>query len=592
MKGQTVSELGSRCLMNLVKWLQIDGSLASFLPAELCGESFKLYSNGWCLNSTGNDWNVLPVTIREGHGTEEMIGRLLWLGTAQCPWLEKAWSSYASWCYKAGKKTVDMAMESGFELLADDEDKICALLPKDHKDRDFDTICKIICDPCNATLAMSSDSSNDQDFTDPIRQALLAVPSLDSDNVAQVLDIVQGIVKRLYTLYHLAARGYFAYLKLSAGSISAFEGSEVFEEGSVTATLRLLRLMVKHATELRDVIEVGLAQTPTKPWRGIIPQLFSRLHHPEPYVRQSISDLLCRVAIDAPHLIIFPAVVGSSAPRIEPKETSGLLGECLSEHSDDELEDKCDCEDPCQYGVISLAAAEEENQQKATILQNCFASMVDTLAKEEPRSVSEVQKMVHELRRITLLWDEFWVGTLGQYQADFSRRVAQLEKEVQKVKANSALVANTKSLLILKKHQTFLKPMIYVMEQLQQVTCQQPETQHEQWFRDTFGPLIEDVLFKLKNPTNPEHPQTSWQIYRQLHHALQQGVQRRSGLLLNMSQISPILASMKSSMIAMPGAVMRPGQIITIQSIEDNIAILPTKTKPKKLVFLGSDGKR
>lgn len=45
---------------------------------------------------------------------------------------------------------------------------------------------------------------------------------------------------------------------------------------------------------------------------GIIPQLFSRLSHPELYVRQSISDLLCRVAHDAPHLIVYPAVVGSS----------------------------------------------------------------------------------------------------------------------------------------------------------------------------------------------------------------------------------------------------------------------------------------
>ena len=40
------------------------------------------------------------------------------------------------------------------------------------------------------------------------------------------------------------------------------------------------------------------------------PQLFSRLNHPEAYVRQSISDLLCRIAGDAPHLIVYQAVVG------------------------------------------------------------------------------------------------------------------------------------------------------------------------------------------------------------------------------------------------------------------------------------------
>ena len=45
---------------------------------------------------------------------------------------------------------------------------------------------------------------------------------------------------------------------------------------------------------------------------GIIPQLFSRLNHPENDVRQSVSDLLCRVGNDAPHFIIYPAIVGAS----------------------------------------------------------------------------------------------------------------------------------------------------------------------------------------------------------------------------------------------------------------------------------------
>ena len=82
---------------------------------------------------------------------------------------------------------------------------------------------------------------------------------------------------------------------------------------TITATLRLLRLIVKHALELQTVLESGLATTPTRPWKGIIPQLFSRLSHPEPYVRRRVSELLCRVAEDASHLITFPAVVGAAA---------------------------------------------------------------------------------------------------------------------------------------------------------------------------------------------------------------------------------------------------------------------------------------
>lgn len=60
---------------------------------------------------------------------------------------------------------------------------------------------------------------------------------------------------------------------------------------------------------------------------GIIPQLFSRLSHPEAYVRQSVSELLCRVAQDAPHLIVYPAVVGCSSTKLDIKtqNQSGTL---------------------------------------------------------------------------------------------------------------------------------------------------------------------------------------------------------------------------------------------------------------------------
>ena len=41
------------------------------------------------------------------------------------------------------------------------------------------------------------------------------------------------------------------------------------DDGNVTATLRLLRLLVKHAGELRSELEEGLVKTPTRPWKGI-----------------------------------------------------------------------------------------------------------------------------------------------------------------------------------------------------------------------------------------------------------------------------------------------------------------------------------
>jgi len=40
------------------------------------------------------------------------------------------------------------------------------------------------------------------------------------------------------------------------------------DDMNVTATLRLLRLLVKYAGELKSELESGFACTPTKPWKG------------------------------------------------------------------------------------------------------------------------------------------------------------------------------------------------------------------------------------------------------------------------------------------------------------------------------------
>ena len=56
-------------------------------------------------------------------------------------------------------------------------------------------------------------------------------------------------------------------------SILFFQSSNSHCDQQTVATLRLLRLIVKHASELRTVLETGLAQTPTSPWKTIIPQV-------------------------------------------------------------------------------------------------------------------------------------------------------------------------------------------------------------------------------------------------------------------------------------------------------------------------------
>lgn len=76
----------------------------------------------------------------------------------------------------------------------------------------------------------------------------------------------------------------------------------------------------------------------------------------------------------------------------------------------------------------------------------------------------------------------------------------------------------------------------------------------------------------------------------QIMMSLQQRAQKRASYLLHLDEISPRLVSMTKTEMALPGEVSA-SDAITIQSIGNTITILPTKTKPKKLFFMGSDGR-
>ena len=84
------------------------------------------------------------------------------------------------------------------------------------------------------------------------------------------------------------------------------------EGEDINASLRLLRLLAQHSGGLRHVLEDGFRNSAVSAWLEIVPQLFSRLHHPEPYVRNAITQLLERIASERPDDVVFAVVVASN----------------------------------------------------------------------------------------------------------------------------------------------------------------------------------------------------------------------------------------------------------------------------------------
>ena len=90
--------------------------------------------------------------------------------------------------------------------------------------------------------------------------ALEKLPSMDD-----LLGVWAGVRVRMFMHYQLSARAYFTFLKLSGSQAGS---SPALDDMNVTASLRLLRLLVKYAVELKSELERGFATTPTKPWKG------------------------------------------------------------------------------------------------------------------------------------------------------------------------------------------------------------------------------------------------------------------------------------------------------------------------------------
>lgn len=555
-------ETGTKLLLTLGTWIQQDINVSDNPQLEELLRFEAVHNDGLMDKLFGDTVDLIPTS-------DMIIGKLMQLGVNQCPDLPLAWSSFAAWCYKWGRKIVDNS-NSG-QLSDTDRMKIQSLLPVDIAEADLNTIFSILSQNKTIPEDEGDIDTNDINTSDMIENQLRNVPVLSravNEHLCMLVDIWRQAQKRIYSYYELSANAYFKYLQLA--------NNESNECDTITATLRLLRLVVKHALELQNVLEAGLSTTPTAPWKQIIPQLFSRLSHPEAYVRTQVSELLCRVAENSPHLITFPAVVGAVSGREKKAYDKVIYEKSDNDNSQNDLD----------YNEEDTAYNDEHD----SFMDSCFSQLVDCLSSRIQDSVVQVKVLVKELRRITLLWDELWLATLCQHHAEVTKRFEQLEIEIQRVQDNIWLSPEEKDKLIAEKHRIILKPITFILENLLSMTSVPAETPHEKNFQEKFGASIEDVINRLNNPKNPAKPQLASVPLKHLETKLAQRVHRRAAYSLLMTDISPILANLKDTCIAMPGVAAIDNKVVTIMSVNNNVQILPTKTKPKKLIFHGSDG--
>lgn len=567
-------------LLKLAEWVQPESEkLLATATIEPLGRLIKSLNEPEMRHNAHNyettDINAIATPI------DLAVPKLISYGIKQCPTLAKAWGAYGNWCYRWGRKIVELRADKDDKagLSSNDVTAILELLPAVGA-KDIDRIAdllnqhKVSAEDEDVIVSNTEEMSSTEIIESDLR-TLDILADCESEVLQRIIEIWRLANRSIYRYYELAADAYFKYLQLATKmqenesvNVSITDDANSISDNCsiVTATLRILRLIVKHALGLQEVLEKGLETTPSSPWEVIIPQLFSRLNHHEPYVRKRVSELLCRVACDSPHLIIFPAVVGAG-----------------QEHRVD-------------IGNLSLSAPSDCGNSALTI---CFNSLLDTLSQQASEPVKQVQLLVHELKRISLLWDELWLSTLTQVYSEYGKRVNAFESDLKRVGRNENQYE-----ILNEKYRVLIRPILFAVERLYDATVVvQAETAHELTFQERYSAVIADMIEWLKRPlSSSQLTLDGWHKLKQLHSLLQQRSQKRSACLLKMADISPVLAQMSDSVISMPGieshhdrraAGARQSQhSIYVRSVDNVVHILPTKTKPKKLIFHGSDGRR
>ncbi|CAF0977060.1 unnamed protein product [Rotaria sordida] len=598
----------SRNLLHIAKWSRsaIESNHETTTTNVMSlGKLFQLRKQ-YLLTGIGIDIAGEPFVRKNIPLDELLIGELLDFSTLTCPTLAKSWFRFADWAYTWGRQLLARSIPlSSLDM----GQQVRTILPAEVSSDEITEVSRIlssirILNDDDSELTASELSSLHSYRTDLSRTCSLLTkhPIL----IEQLLALHPQFDLRRYFLLEQSCRAYFTYLQLSNtntyGNINEKKSNNNDDASNVLVTLRLLRVLVRYPQQLRTIFETNLINMPTVAWKRLIPQLFSRLNHPDSFVRDYVTNLLIRIAKDYPQLILYSVIVGitddSKMRRIKSRDENIYERKRLStnelddEKSQDNIEDDDEEEDDDDDDVDDEDVEEEdddiEQQENVIAMQNSFRLIYNVLSETNAHVVGQVKLFVHELRRVTVLWDELWLGTMAQLQEEISRRVDVLKDELQRLESMTHLTKEEKEFLIKEKQDVLFKSFITVLEAVSQITRSPAETPREQTFQKDYSKQIDAAIEQLKQPIILSNPHSCWLQLRQLYSMLHR-TGKRSGTIHAMNQISPKLAQIKHSVIPIPG---EDGQFHTIHSVGQTVQVLPTKTRPKKLMFVGSNGRR
>ncbi|CAI0406769.1 unnamed protein product [Linum tenue] len=538
---------------------------------------------------------------------EEFVGTATKFSTQLCPTMGKTWISYASWCFNQARDSLFNPRETvrqsclfspvllsevhpgRFKLTENEMASVRSLIfslfgkegvalnvegKEDNSSvqhsggsSSIHALLEQVVNAIETTAGFPGGEPLSGTLASQLQTLLLGTnTSLDISNVATLVeDLVNiwwSLRRRRVSFFGHAAHGFMRYLTRSSAKTSdgLFAGSkcELLKQKSSSYTLRAslytLHILLDYGVELKDIIEPGLSMLPLFPWQELTPQLFARLSsHPEQVVRKQLEGLLLLLAKLSPWSIVYPTLVDVNTSEEKPSEE----------------------------------------------LQHILGSLRELY----PRLIQDVQLMINELGNVTVLWEELWLSTLQDLHADVMRRINVLKEEATRIAENATLSLAEKKKINAAKYSAMMAPIIVALERRLASTSRKPETPHETWFCEEYREKVSLAITKFKTP--PASATALGDVWRPFEDIASSLVSYQRNSCISLGEVAPQLASLSaSSDVPMPGLEKQVSisesdrdlsttqGIVRIASFCEEVTVLSTKTRPKKLVMLGSDGQK
>ncbi|GAB4817948.1 hypothetical protein N2152v2_004994 [Parachlorella kessleri] len=344
------------------------------------------------------------------------------------------------------------------------------------------------------------------------------------------------------------------------------------------ALLHIVRGLAGDPQQLSSpaALQAGLAAVPPSSWLAVLPQLFAVLAHSHAAVPSAVAAAASgAVAAEPAAAADFEQAASTSAEASGQATTSSLVrGVVLSTLG------KVAQLAPCDVLLPALVELREPHAGNEQLLHD-LRSLVQGCVSRHPLLLEQLSTLTHGLSRAAVLWEEQWHTLLQEAAAAASKGLGTLEADL------AAAAAEEKQLQALQDgYLSAMAPTeLLLQEGVHALADAPPGSPHEEHMLGMLGPMLRALCEQLTSlPTSAADLAQRTQAIRQ---AAAQVGQQLLDKQLELAQVVPELATLRNTAIPMPGEASSG---VTIQAILPAVHVLHTKTRPKRLTLLGSNG--